>query len=957
VKKIDIYQLLTQKTIIMNLSLKKHSLFVFVLFLSGLLVAQQDSLQQLLPVDPKVRIGKLENGFNYYIRANHKPEKRVEMRLVVNAGSILEDEDQLGLAHFVEHMAFNGTAHFEKNELKNYLERIGIRFGPDLNAYTSFDETIYMLTIPSDSSELLEKGFLVMEDWAHAITFEDEEIDKERGVIIEEWRLGRGYAQRMRDKYLPVVFKNSRYAERLPIGKKEIVENCSYETLKRFYHDWYRPDLMALVIVGDIDPDFAENKIKEHFNRLQMPPVVREREYYPVPDHDSTLVCTVSDREAPLSMLFILYKKDVDPQKTYADYLQILRYSFITGMLNQRLSELAELENPPFIGAGFFYGGLSSRAKNALQGYAYVGEKGIRRGLQTVLVEAKRVDQFGFTPGEFNRFKLDLLKQYEIAYNEREKTESRKWADEYMSNYLEEEAIPGIEFEYKFVKENLDRITLDEINHLAQVLIKSDNRVIILGAPESVETELPTVEEVYACLDSIESSMINAYTDKLVSNRLMEEKPKPGKIKKQTKLAEIGATELRLSNGIRIILKPTNFKNDEVLLSAYSMGGHSVYPDSDHFTGLNADGIIQESGVDTFSNSDLAKILAGKSVYVAPSISYETEQISAQSKTSDLETMFQLIYLYFTDPRVDESSFNSYITKKKDLFENLRKEPLNYFFDQYHRIKAQNHPRGDYLPEPEDWDKINFQRAIEIYRDRFADAGDFTFIMVGAFDVEKVKPLIEQYIASLPDIKRDENYVDLGIRPPYNKTVQNIYKGNDPKSLAILYFEKEKPWNPYDAFMIGVLGDILRVKYVDILREEMSGIYTVRVNATMQKIPYSCASLQIMIPCAPENVDSLIHVAIGVLKKIQTSGVEENDIVKAKESRRRALEVNLESNSYWLKAIQDALMYENNLQDVTKADFIEKISSEEIQRVARDYFDSDRYLQVVLYPENYSDME
>ena len=925
----------------------------FCFLCSVFVVNAQDNLSQVLPVDPKVRIGTLENGFTYYIRVNHKPEKRVEMRLAVNAGSILEDKDQLGLAHFTEHMAFNGTVHFEKNELKNYLERIGMRFGPELNAYTSFDETVYMLTIPSDSAELLDQGFLVMEDWAHGITFEDEEIDKERGVIIEEWRLGRGYAQRMRDKYLPVVFKNSRYAERLPIGEKEIIENCSYETLRRFYHDWYRPDLMSLIVVGDIDPDFAEQKIREHFSNIKFPDVVREREEFDIPDHDSTLVCVVSDKEAPVTIMSVLYKTDVDPQVTYADYLYLLRYSFITGMLNRRMVELTELETPPFIGGGFYYGNFSSRSKNVLQSYAYAGENGIQTGLKALLLEAKRVEDFGFTQGEFDRYKLDLIKQYEVAYNEREKTESREWADQYIRNFLENEAIPGIEFEYEFVKNNIDRITLEEVNQLAQSLVKNENRVIIVGAPEKPEIVAPTEEELLTFVDSIEDTVIEAYVDKIVAAGLMDEMPEPGNIIKETTLDNINAVDLELSNGIHVILKPTDFKNDEVLLSAYSMGGHSVYPDTDHFTAMNADGIVQESGVGEFSNSDINKILAGKSIYVAPAISYETELVSAQSKTSDLESMFQLLYLYFTNPRIDTSAFNSYITKKIDLFENLRKEPMNYFFDQYYRIKAQNHIRGDYLPTKEDWEKVDFTRAIEIYRDRFANAGDFTFVMVGAFNVDSVKPMIEQYVASLPSLNRDESFVDLGIRPPYEKTLQNVYKGNDPKSLAIIYFEKEKSWNAHDAFMVDVLNDILMFKYIDILREEMSGVYTVRARASLQKIPYSCATLQILIPCAPENVDSLVFTAINELVKIQINGVDENDIIKVRETRRRVLETNLESNNFWLKVIQETLIKEGSLENVTKENLIEQITSSEIQRIANEYFDTDRYLQVVLYPENY----
>ena len=934
-------------------ALQKLILLCISIIVSISFVSAQEDLSQKLPVDSQVRIGKLDNGFTYYIRVNHKPEKRVEMRLVVNAGSILEDDDQQGLAHFVEHMAFNGTKHFEKNELKNYLERIGIRFGPELNAYTSFDETVYLLTIPSDSSELLDKGFLVMEDWAHNMTFDTTEINKERGVIIEEWRLGRGYSQRMRDKYLPVVFKDSRYAERLPIGKKEIIENCSYKTLKRFYHDWYRPDLMALVVVGDIDPDFAEAKIKEHFTNLSTPEDERERKEYNIPDNEGTLAVSVTDKEAPVSFMYVLNKTDVDRQENYADYLKMLRYSFITGMINRRISELTELENPPFIGGGFYYGNMSSRAKNALQGYAYVGGKGIKTGLETLMTEAKRVDEYGFTQSEFDRYKLDLLKQYEIAYNERDKTESRDLVDEYVRNFLEDEPIPGIEFEYNFIKNHIDLITLNEVNELAKKLIKNDNRVIVVCAPENPDIKVPDEAEVLAYAKTVEDSTIEAHFDKLVKSQLLGKKPKPGKIKQETTLKEIDGIDLRLSNGAHVILKPTNFKNDEVLLSAYAFGGHSIYPDKDHFTALNADGIVQESGVDSLSNSDISKVLAGKSVYVSPAISYNTELISAQSKTEDLESMFQLLYLYFTDPRVDESAFNSYITKRKNLYENLRKEPQNYFFDQYNRAKAQNNPRGDYLPEPEDWAKIDFKRAIEIYRDRFADASEFTFIIVGAFDPKVVKPLIEQYIASLPDLGRKETYVDLGIRPPKEKIIKDVFKGSDPKSLAILYFEKEVPWNAHDAFMLGVLSDILMFRYIDVLREEMSGVYTVRARASMQKIPYSCATLQIMMPCAPENVDSLVSTAISELVKIQKDGVGENEIIKAKETRRRTLETNLESNSYWLRAIQDALMYENSLQDVTKEDLIGEISSEEIQRIANKYFDTDRYLEVVLYPEGY----
>jgi zinc protease len=927
------------------------ALSLFFLFSLIELSAQEDLSKHQLPVDPKVKIGRLENGFTYYIRENKKPEKRVEMRLVVNAGSVLEDEDQLGLAHFVEHMAFNGTTHFEKNELKNYLESIGIRFGPELNAYTSFDETVYMLTIPSDSVNLLDKGFLVMEDWAHGLTFDEVEIDKERGIIVEEWRRGQGFNQRLRDKYLPVVYHNSKYAERLPIGKKETIENCNYESLRRFYRDWYRPDLMALVIVGDIESGYVEEKIKNHFSSLTIPENSRERVVYDVPDNEGTLSCIVTDKEAPYNMIFLLNKNDARIQNTFADFLYDLRYTFITGILNQRLIELTELENPPIISASFSYGGLGARNKDALQGFVLVGDGGVNKGLETILQEVERVDRYGFTSGEWKRYRMDLLKRYETAFAEREKTESRKLADEYKRNFLDKEPIPGIEFEYAFVKENIDKITLEEINDLAAKIISPDNRIIVIGAPEDQTTYLPAEQDVLSVAKKVNESDLVNYVDEQVATELMVEKPVPGSILTEKSVEKIGAIDLELSNGVRVILKPTDFKNDEVMLSAFSMGGHSVYPDEDHFTALNADGIIKETGVGDYSVSDISKILAGKSVYVAPFISYETEGITANSKTSDIESMLQLIYLYFTDLRDDSSSFNSYVIKKKKLFENLSKEPQNFFFDKYYRIKSQDHPRGDYLPTSEDWEGIDYERAREIYRDRFSDAENFTFIMVGSFDPEIVKPLLKQYIASLPTWKREESFIDLKIRPPHEKTREKVYRGSDPKSLAMIYFEKEIPWNEYDAFMINALKDLLSIRYVDLLREEMSGVYTIRVNAGQEKIPYEHAWMQIMIPCAPESADTLISVSLAEIVKIQREGVDPELIGKVKEAQKRSLQVKLQDNQFWMNTIQDALMLETDLNNMIRKEYIDKISSEEIQRVASQYIDADRYLEVILFPE------
>jgi zinc protease len=922
----------------------------FILILSSF--SQIPEADKKLPVDEKIRIGNLDNGLKYYIRYNKRPEKRVEMRLAVNAGSILEDEDQLGLAHFVEHMCFNGTKHFEKNELINYLQSVGIKFGPDINAYTSFDETIYMLTIPTDSTEILNKGYLVMEDWAHNVLFEEEEIDKERGVIIEEWRIGRGPWQRMRDKYLPVLFKDSRYAERLPIGKKEIIENSDYETLRRYYNEWYRPDLMAFIVIGDINVDETEEKIRQHFSNIKPLENPRSRLLYDVPDHEETLVSVTTDKEAPVTVVHIFYKTDAEKEETYGDYRRMLIYNLFTGMLNQRLNELKEKPEPPFINAETYYGSLWARTKYALQASALVAENGIEQGLQALFEENLRASKHGFTEGELERYKSNMLRFYEKAYSEREKTESNAYASEYIRNYLEDEPIPGIEFEYEFAVKHIPGITLEEVNSAAKKLIKLKNRVIVVNAPEKENISIPSEDEILALVDRIEQSEISPYADKLISTNLMEVVPEKGKIVEEKKIEEIDVTELKLSNGIRVVLKPTDFKNDEILMSAFSPGGHSLYPDEDHQSAINADGIVGESGVSEFSNSDMTKILAGKTVGVSPHINYNFEGFGGYSSPKDLVTMFKLIYLYFTDPREDTSSFQSFVTKQKGLYKNLLSDPVQYYFDQYRRIKNNHNPRAPKLPSEEDFKKIDFNRSIDIYKDRFADASDFTFIFVGAFNADSIKPLIETYLGSLPDIDRKETWKDLNIRPPEGKVEEVIKKGMDPKSFVALYFDKEVEWNERDEYLLSTTGRILNRKYIEILREEMSGVYGISTNAGISKIPYSHAYLQIIFPCSPSNIDSLTNAALSEVKKIQEHGVSDEDLKKAREIQRREIEKNLKENRYWLNNLQQCYVYGIPFSRFTDYEkMIEGLSSDELQRVANEYIDLDEYVKVVLFPE------
>lgn len=923
----------------------------------GLVVAQLllsvglQGQQTNLPVDEKVKIGKLKNGLTYYIRQNQKPAKRIELRLAVNAGSILENEEQLGLAHFVEHMCFNGTKNFEKNEIIQYLQSIGVKFGPDLNAYTSFDETVYKLTVPSDSAELVDKGFLIMEDWAFNVTFDNEEIDKERGVIIEEWRMGQGPWKRMLDKTLPVIFNGARYAERLPIGKKEIIENFKYETLKKFYKDWYRPDLMALIVVGDIDVDEAEAKIKKHFAGYKGPKEPKKREKYNIPDNKGTLVAIATDKEAPVTLARLLYKDDVTKTETEGDYLNSLKYTFVTGMLNRRLQELTEQAKPPFVGTGFYYGSLFSRNKNGLQGYAILAESGIETGTKALLEETKRMAQFGFTQGEFDRYVLDVLKRYEKSYNERDKTESVRYTDEYVRHFLEEEPIPGIEFEYNFVKNNINSITLEQVNKLASELVTNDNRIIVVNGPEKEGLALPGKEEILAYATEIDNKETEPYVDKLASSELMEDLPETGSISSEKYLEAVDAYELKLSNGATVMLKSTNFKNDEILVTGFAHGGTSLYGQEDHFTGLHISRIMQESGVSEFSRSDLTKLLAGKTVRVNTSIGSYTQNVSASCRPSDVETMFQLLNLKFTKPRIDKEAFDSYINKNRDLYKNLAQEPTNYFYDQYNRIMSQNHPRGNYLPKDEDWDKVDFKRMGEIYTERFADASEFTFVFVGAFNADSLKPLIARYIASLPAKNRNAGHKDLGIRPPQNKVEKKIFKGSDEKSIAIVSFEMETKNGSKDKFLMSQLGAHLGRRYLEELREELSGVYSVRASASISTIPYERATLNITIPCSPDNADSLVAAALKEIVNVQENGVSEKDVKKAKETWRRQKEKNLERNGYWLSSLRNHYLYGNELDKIPSFDNMNKITSKDLQRVAEKYIDLNNYVKVVLYPE------
>jgi zinc protease len=920
--------------------------------LSTTLIAQINPLQPM-PVDQKVKIGKLSNGLTYYIRHNVKPEKRVELRLVVNTGSVLEDDDQLGLAHFMEHMNFNGTKRFPKNELVSYLQSIGVEFGADLNAYTSFDETVYMLPVPTDKPGLVDKGLQILEDWAHNALLDSTEIEKERGVVIEEWRLSRGADERMMKQTLPVQYQGSKYAERLPIGKLETLQHFNHAALKRFYTDWYRPDLQAIVVVGDIDVNDMEQKIREIFGDIPARTNSRKREIFPVPDHTELLTVVAKDKETAFPSVEILYKRDPQPETTVGDYVRYMNGALFTGMLNNRFRELTLQPNPPFVGAGSFYGESYARTKDAYQLFANSSDTGMSRALYTLAEENRRILLYGFTPSEFDLQKKQVLSYYDRVFNEREKQESYNYVEEYIRNFLTEEPIPGIEWEYDFVKQYLATVTLPDVNQLAAKWISNNNMVVTLNAPDKAGIKIPSAEEVKAVLGKAETATISPYKEKVLAKNLLDaSRIKAGKIISTKTDEELGTSTLVLSNGATVVLKPTNFKNDEILFRAFSKGGHSLVKDADYYSAIYAASIVGQSGVGGISAIDLGNMLKGKNTSVTPSIGGLSEGLSGGTIPKETETLLQLVYLYFTSPNKEAQAFESFKTRQKQLYANVASNPEIFFSGEVQKIMTSNHPRGGKIPVPGDFDRINLDRSIQIYKERFANAGDFTFIFTGSFNEETLKPLLEKYIGSLPGNPKKENFRDLGIRPPQGKLEKIINKGSEPKSMVNLVFTTPAVFNSNEAYALRSLGELMDIKLVEQLREEKSGVYGVSASGSMNRIPYGNVNFSISFPCAPENADTLTKAALDELKKIMQSGVSKEDLEKIKEQQTRKLEVDIKQNSFWLSGLFDVYFYGSKPADLLKKQQqIDGLTGKMMQDVAKKYLNLQRYIRVTLKPE------
>jgi zinc protease len=905
-----------------------------------------------LPVDPKIRIGTLPNGIHYYIRQNPKPEKRAELRLVVNAGSVLETDDQLGLAHFVEHMAFNGTTHFAKNDLVKYLQSIGVRFGADLNASTGFDETIYILPIPTDTARIVDQAFTILEDWAHGQTDDSTEVVNERGVVREEWRLGKGAQDRMLHQWLPIALKGSLYADRLPIGSEQSIMSATKARVNGFYKKWYRPDLEAVVAVGDFDPAAIEAQIKKHFGSVPAPVNPAKRIEPTVPGNKDPLIAIASDKEATSSDVSLIFKLSPEKTKTVGDYKRDLMERLYMSMFNQRLAEIAEKPDAPFLGADASKGGFIGRSTDAFTLGAGVKDGEIEKGLEAILVEAKRVDDFGFLQSELDRAKQNMLRGYERAYAERDKTQSSALVQELVDNYLDAEPIPGIEYEYKLVQQLVPAIALTDVNKLASKWISDSNRVILAESPIKDGVKIPSRADLLAVFQRAASAKVVAYTENVSTEALLTKPPVPGTIAQSTLIPKVDVIDWKLSNGARVLIKPTDFKADEVLFGSYSWGGTSLAPDADYMSASLASQIVGLSGIGNFNRIDLGKKLSGKVAGATGSVSSTSEAVSGRASPKDLETMFQLVYLDFTAPRLDMDAYQAFKAQADQFLANKSSDPDAVFADTVSVTMAQHAFRARPLTA-QTFAEVNPQKALAFYKDRFADASDFTFIIVGNVDTVSLKPLVTKYLASLPSRGRKEMYKDNGITAPKGVVERVVHKGIEPKANTLIEFTGTCTYTPATRVEMLALSQLLQIKLDETLREQLGGAYSPSGGGGCSSVPHPEYGFSIEYNSSPENVDKLSKTVFAIIDTLKTVPASASDLNKVKEGIIRQREVSLKQNAYWMTSIMSRDQNKEELAGMLQPydDLVKAIDANTIMNAAKKYFDMNNYARFVLLPE------
>ena len=912
------------------------------------------ALSQPMPVDPEVLVGTLPNGLRYYVRANAKPAQRAELRLVVKTGSALEDDDQRGLAHFVEHMEFEGTRHFPQQTIVDFLSSLGLGIGPDANAATSYEDTQYTLRIPTDVPDVLDHALLVLEDWAQGATFDDSAIERERGIVLAEWRMRLGAAERTQDKILRAQLEGSRYADRPPVGSPDVIEHATRAQLTRFYRDWYRPDLMAVIVVGDVDRDAVAAMIKQHFSSLAAPSPERPRPIFDVPERPGTRYTIVTDKETTATAVQLSDLRPARNQSSVGGYRDLMLDQLFSMMLGARLDELAQGAEPPFVRATAdreLFQLCRARDQAVLQ--ALVANGGVPRGLEALVTELQRVARFGFTATELARAKQSMMLGSERVVNESADRESASRADEYTRNFLEGEALPTIWQELAFHRRFVPGITLAEVNALTADWFPDENRLIVVSAPEAEGVALPTQAQLEAVVGAAATRPLTAYVDTAAAQTLIDTPPPRGAIVKTTARAEAGITEWTLSNGATVVLKPTKLREDQILFRAVAPGGTSLASDADFIAARVADTVVPAGGVGRFNSVMLDRMLSGKAIGVVPFIDELDQGMRGGSTPQDLETMFQLLYLRFTQPRADPTAFAAVASQARALLANRMASPDVVFNQTLDAALSGNSPRRQ--PEtPATVDKWNLDASFAFYKARFADASNFTFVFVGSFTPETIRPLVETYVASLPATHAREKWRDLGITPPAGVVEQTVRKGIAPKSEVAIVFSGPLEYDDAHRLALGAMTSVLEARLFETIRQALGGTYSITADPDMDKQPRPQYSVRVDWTCDPARVDALVQRVFEEIRFVQATRLSDGQMARLRDGLRRDFERNSQDNGYLLGEI--SRRYEDGepatvTAIVNQPERIQALSADAIQQAAQTYLNTQRYVKVVLRPE------
>jgi len=925
-----------------------------VLSATGMLSAQNMDMNAKLPMDPNVRTGKLDNGLTYYVRHNEEPKDRASFYIVQNVGAILENDEQNGLAHFLEHMAFNGTKNFPGKGVLNYLEKYGVAFGRNINAYTNVDETVYNLSnVPTSNANLLDSALLVLHDWSNYLSLESDEIDNERGVIHEEWRTRRSGGMRVYLEKNKVIYQGSKYAKRDVIGDLDVIDNFDHKVIRDFYHDWYRTDLQAIVVVGDIDAEKFEAKIKEIFAHIPAVDNPKDRVYFDVPGNKEPIVGLITDPEASNIKFDIFYKHKATPfaEKNMNYYRNLLMADLYSTILGDRYNELLQKGNAPFINAfGAYYN--RARKMDVYHNSVSLKEDNILGGIEVLLKEAERANRHGIVATELERAKKAMLSQMERQYKERNKQNNDRLVREYKQNYLTNEPAPGIEFEFEAMKKLFPGISVEELNAVSKAWITDENMIITLSAPEKEGLTLPKKEQLLALVAKVKQMKLEPYEDKVITEPLISELPKAGKVVKESPIKDYDATEWTLANGAKVVVKTTDFKENQILFQAFSKGGTSLYDVKDLPSVDMAGGFVANFGLGKFDQTSLQKLLTGKEVRVTPYIGELTEGLRGNSSIQDIETLLQLVHMYFEHPRFDEEAFTALKGRYMAYVANMGADVNKAFRDSVLMTSTNHHPRT-ILFDTDMITKLDFETMKRAYQERFIDASDFTFVFVGNIDAAKVKPMIETYLGSIKDIDRKENWKDNGVDYPAKDTYNHFNREMEtPKTTINIDFHGDIKYSKENSIMMDMVAELLDKRYTDVIREQEGGSYGVGVRASVDKLPREEYNLLVRFDTDPAKSEKLKGIVYEEIQALFTKGVKEDDLNEAKKNFIKERQENLRKNGYWVNVInQYYFKDEAILSPEAFESMINSITKEKVEKFAKKYFAKPAKVEIVMSPK------